>query len=245
MQIDIITIFPEMFPGVLGASILKRAQTSGRLCVRVHDLRDYTHDKHRKVDDRPYGGGPGMVLRPEPIIEAVEALRRSCRHRRRASANTCQVVLMSPQGTPLSTAAAQELARMSHLILLCGRYEGVDERVKRSVVDREVSIGDYVLTGGELPAMVLIDCVARFVPGVIGHKQATAEESFTNGWLEYPHYTRPLVFRGMWVPEVLRSGDHRRIARWRKLQSVAHTMAVRPDLITTSKRSARSAQSRG
>jgi tRNA (guanine37-N1)-methyltransferase len=225
MQIDVLTIFPEMFPGVLGASILKRAQESGRLRVAVHDLRDWSHDKHRKVDDRPYGGGPGMIMRVEPMCEAVETLKRGC-----AAHQRCQTVLMSPQGQRCSPALAQELARVEHLLLICGHYEGVDERVK-ALVDRVVSIGDYVLTGGELPAMVLIDCVARFVPGVLGHAQATEEESFAAGWLEYPQYTRPPVFRGLAVPEVLLSGDHERIARWRQEQAVARTLANRPDLL--------------
>jgi tRNA (guanine37-N1)-methyltransferase len=225
MLIDVVTIFPKMFPGVLGESILRRAQESGRLRIRVHDLRAYTHDKHRSVDDRPYGGGPGMVMRVEPLFEAVEDLRRGCRPHRR-----CQTVLLSPQGEPLSPRVAQGLSELDHLIVLCGHYEGVDERVRQGLADRAVSIGDYVLTGGELPAMVMIDCLARYVPGVIGHAQATAEESFAEGWLEYPQYTRPPVYRGMAVPEILLSGDHPQIARWRKLQAVARTMALRPDL---------------
>ena len=226
MQVDVLTIFPEMFPGVLGASMLKRAQESGRIRVAVHDLRDWSRDKHRKVDDRPYGGGPGMIMRVEPIAEALEALRQQCAGHR----GGCQTILMSPQGERCSTALAQELARAEHLILVCGRYEGVDERVK-TLVGRSVSIGDYVLTGGELPAMVLIDCAARYVPGVIGHAQATEEESFAAGWLEYPQYTRPPVFRDMAVPDILLSGDHEQIAKWRKDQSVARTVAHRPDLV--------------
>ena len=227
MQIDIITIFPEMFPAVLGASMIKRAQESGRLRLAVHNLRDYTHDRHRSVDDRPYGGGPGMVTRVEPIFEAVDAIKRASCGRHQG----CQTILMSPQGERCSPALAQELARVEHLILLCGHYEGVDERVKQALADRAISIGDYVLTGGELPAMVLIDCLARFIPGVIGHAQATQEESFADGWLEYPQYTRPPVFRDMAVPDVLLSGDHEQIAAWRKLQSVARTLSSRPDLI--------------
>lgn len=227
MQIDVITIFPAMFPAILGTSILKRAQESGRLRVTMHDLRNYTHDKHRSVDDRPYGGGPGMVMRVEPIFEAVEDIRRrSC-----ASHTRCSTLLMSPQGEPLSSPVAEQLAAIEHLILICGHYEGVDERVRDALADRSISIGDYVLTGGELPALVLIDCVARFIPGIIGHPQATDEESFKHGWLEYPQYTRPAVFRTMAVPEILVSGDHERVAEWRKLQSVAKTVASRPDLI--------------
>jgi tRNA (guanine37-N1)-methyltransferase len=226
MQIDIITIFPEMFAPVLGASLIKRAVQAGLLRIRVHDLRDYTSDPHRKVDDRPYGGGPGMVLMPQPIFAAVEDVRRDCS----AHAGRCEVVLMTPQGESLSTPLAQQLAITPHLVLLCGHYEGIDERVK-VLVTRSVSIGDYVLTGGELPAMVLVDCVARYVPGVIGHAQATEEESFAEGWLEYPQYTRPASFRELEVPEVLLSGDHGRIAQWRKWQAMSRTLAQRPDLM--------------
>ncbi len=232
MQIDVVTIFPEMFPGVLGASMIKRAQERGVLKIKVRDLRKHTHDRRRTVDDRPYGGGPGMVMKPEPIFEAVQAIRRRCRHARRRG-SSCRTLLLSPQGERLSSSLAQRLAKAEHLILVCGHYEGVDERVKLSLVDQAVSIGDYVLTGGELPAMVLIDCLARFIPGVIGHDQAMAEESFADGWLEYPQYTRPPVFRKMTVPNVLLSGNHERIARWRKLQSVARTLASRPDLVKT------------
>ena len=235
MEIDVVTIFPEMFPPVLGASILKRAQARGRLAIRVHDLRRYAHDRRRTVDDRPYGGGPGMVMKVEPIAEALEDVQqRQCRTRARTARRghaRCQRILLSPQGAPLSSALAQDLARARHLILICGHYEGVDERVRIALADRSVSIGDYVLTGGELPAMVLIDCVARFIPFVIGHADATKEESFAAGWLEYPQYTRPPVFRGLTVPDVLLSGNHAQVARWRKGQSVARTAAARPDLV--------------
>ena len=228
MRIDVVTIFPEMFQAVLGASMLKRAQEQGLLRVVLRDLRTHTHDRHRSVDDRPYGGGPGMVMKPEPLVEAVEAIRNECGH---APGNPgCRVVLLSPQGDRLTNAAAKDLAASTHLILLCGHYEGVDERVKELIVDQSVSIGDNILTGGELPAMVLIDCLARFLPGVIGHAEATVEESFADGWLEYAQYTRPPVFRERAVPEVLLSGDHERIAQWRKLQSVARTLVNRPDL---------------
>jgi len=219
MKIDVITIFPKMFDAVLGESMIKRAQEKGVLQIALHNLRDYTHDRHRSVDDRPYGGGPGMVMRPEPVFEAVEAIKTA----------NCRTVLMSPQGERLSTPMAQRLSAVERLILICGHYEGVDERVK-TLVDESVSIGDYVLTGGELPAMVLIDAVARFLPGVIGHAQAAAEDSFAAGWLEHPQYTRPPVFRGMAVPDILLSGDHKQVAHWRKLQSVAKTMQLRPDL---------------
>jgi tRNA (guanine37-N1)-methyltransferase len=242
MHIDVVTIFPEMFPGVLGASMLKRAQEAGLLRCAVHDLRDYSRDKHRKVDGRPYGGGPGMIMQPEPMFEAVDAIKRGCAahspslraasraQSRDRSHRGCRTILLSPKGEPLSPALSERLARLPHLILLCGHYEGVDERVRIGLADEAVSIGDYVLTGGELPALVLIDSVCRFIPGVLGHARATDEESFQAGWLEYPQYTRPPVFRGMAVPDVLLSGDHERIAQWRKLQSVAQTMASRPDL---------------
>ena len=228
MQIDLITIFPSMVEPVLGESILKRARQQGLVQLQVHDLRDYTRDRHRSVDDRPYGGGPGMVMRPEPIVEAVERLRQACGHER--SESRCQVLLMSPQGERFSSQLATSLALLNHLTIICGHYEGVDERVKDLVVDRSISIGDYVLTGGELPAMVVIDGLCRYIPGVIGHAEATREESFAEGWLEYPQYTRPPIYRDRAVPDVLLSGDHERIAQWRKVQSVARTLADRPDL---------------
>jgi len=230
MKVDIVTIFPEMFPGVLGASILQRAQEQGRVRIAVHDLRRYTHDKRRTVDDRPYGGGPGMVMKPEPIFKAVEDLSESCADHAAGRAG-CQTILMSPQGERLSPAIAKHLASAAHLLVLCGRYEGVDERVRQALVHRSISIGDYVLTGGELPAMVLVDCLARFIPGVIGNAQATAEESFSDGQLEYPQYTRPPIYRNMPVPQILRTGNHQAVARWRKLQSTERTLAHRPDLI--------------
>ena len=235
-----------MFPGVLGASILKRAQQAGRLTVAVHDLRDYTHDSRRTVDDRPYGGGPGMIMRVEPIVEAAEAIKRGCaahasssgaasraKPRDATHGGVCRTILMSPQGQPLTSTLAKQLAGLRHLVVICGHYEGVDERVKLALVDQSISIGDYVLTGGELPALVLIDAVARFISGVIGHAQAAEDDSFAAGWLEHPQYTRPPLFRGLAVPEVLLSGDHRRIAWWRKLQSVARTLTARPDLVRT------------
>ena len=241
--IDVLTIFPEMFPAVLGASILGRAQAAGHLQVRVHHLRDYTHDRHRSVDDRPYGGGPGMVMRVEPIFEAVEAIRQGCGRPLGAKhpacggkpGTVCETILLSPQGEPLSSPRAQQLAGAGHLIIICGHYEGVDERVREQLVTRSISIGDYILTGGELPAMVLIDCLARFIPDVIGHEQATEEESFVAGLLEYPQYTRPPVFREMAVPEVLLSGDHERVAAWRTQQSMARTKLLRPDLLNPAK----------
>ena len=235
MRIDVVTIFPEMFAPVLGASILKRAEEQG--CVRyvVHNLRDFTSDKRRTVDDRPYGGGPGMVMKPEPIFAAVEAIERIC-HGPTQPRTGCQIMLTAAQGERLSQPLAQQLSRLEHLVIICGHYEGVDERIRSGLADRSVSIGDYVLTGGELPAMVLLDAVVRLVPGAIGHAEATVEESFSAGWLEYPQYTRPASYRGMDVPAVLRSGDHERISVWRKLQSMARTFSHRPDLVALAER---------
>jgi tRNA (guanine37-N1)-methyltransferase len=220
MKIDVLTLFPGMFAGPLDESILKRARDSGQLTLSIHNLRDYTHDRHRTVDDRPFGGGPGMLLKPEPIFEAVEALSQA--HTR--------VVLMSPAGQPLTQSVAQELAAREHLLLICGSYEGVDERVREALVDDEISIGDYVLTNGALPAMVVIDVVSRLIPGVLGDEDSAAEESFSAGLLEYPHYTRPAEFRGMKVPEVLLSGHHAAIEKWRAEQSKERTRRRRPDL---------------
>lgn len=231
MRIDVLTIFPEMFPPVLGVSMLQRAQAQRLVEIGIHNLRDYTHDKHRTVDDRPYGGGPGMIMKPEPIFEAVEDIKRkTCRSHAEVPAARCETILMSPAGETLTSARAQQLASVAHALLICGHYEGVDERVK-TLITRSLSIGDYVLTGGELPAMVVIDAIARFIPGVIGHDQATEEESFMTGLLEYPQYTRPPVFRGLKVPDVLLSGDHERIAKWRAQQSVEGTALSRPDLM--------------
>ncbi len=222
LKIDVITIFPRMLEGFLGESMLKRAARSGRVQFRTINLRDFTTDVHRTTDDRPYGGGPGMVMKPEPIFAAVESVRRK----------RSRVILMTPQGRPFSQKAAEELAGESHLIFVCGHYEGVDERVREALVDDEISIGDYVLTNGALPSAVVIDAVVRLLPGVLGNEGATREESFSEGQLEYPQYTRPAEFRGMKVPEVLVSGDHPQIARWRKAQSLERTRERRPDLTT-------------
>ena len=224
MQIDVLTIFPEMFPPVLGTSILSRAVSKKAARIRVHDLRDWSNDKHRKVDDRPYGGGPGMVMRAEPFFRAVESLKKK--------KGTPHVILLSPQGKKLTQRKAQALAGKPWLILLCGHYEGVDERVRTGLAGEELSVGDYVLTCGELPAMVLIDSVVRLLPGVLGDDQSAVEESFNDSLLEYPHYTRPAEFRGMRVPDVLLSGDAVRIAEWRRLQALRRTRAERPDLMS-------------
>jgi tRNA (guanine37-N1)-methyltransferase len=220
MKIDVLTLFPGMFAGPLDESIVKRARDSGQLDLRIHDLRDYTHDKHRTVDDRPFGGGPGMLLKPEPVFEAVEALGDADTH----------VVLLTPAGRPFRQAVARELVARRHLLLICGSYEGVDERVRDALVDEELTIGDYVLTNGALPAMVVIDAVSRLIPGVLGAEDSAVDESFSNGLLEYPHYTRPAEFRGMKVPEVLLSGHHADIERWRREQSKRRTHERRPDL---------------
>jgi tRNA (guanine37-N1)-methyltransferase len=223
VKIDVLTLFPAMFAGPLDESIIKRARETGLLDLKIHQLRDYTHDRHKTVDDRPFGGGPGMLLKPEPIFEAVEALARP--HTR--------VILLSPAGRPFNQAIARELARQDDLLLVTGHYEGFDERVREQLADDELSIGDYVLTNGALPAMVVIDAVARLLPGVLGDDESATEESFSPGvpGLEYPQYTRPAEFRGMKVPEILLSGNHAEIARWRADQARQRTKERRPDLL--------------
>ena len=222
MRFDVITIFPEMFEPVLNGSISKRPREKKKITVRVHDLRAYTKDKHKKVDDRPFGGGPGMVMTPQPFFDAVKKIKG----RRKA-----KVILMSPSGKRLTQKFVRDLVKQKNLILLCGHYEGVDERVREKIVDESVSIGDYVLTGGEIPAMVLIDCLARLIPGVLGKEASLEDESFEDGLLEYPHYTRPANFRGIKVPDVLLSGNHSAINKWRKEQARQVTRRNRPDLI--------------
>lgn len=224
MRIDILTLFPEMFRGPFDVSIIKRARERGLLDLYIHNIRDFLTDRHKVVDDYPYGGGAGMVMKPEPLFIATEAVLAMAAERGR-------IVLMSPQGRLLTHRVVQELAREARLILLCGHYEGVDERVVEHLVDDEISIGDYVLSGGELPAMVIVDAVTRLAPGVIGSPESLAEESHADGLLEYPHYTRPAVFRGWSVPEVLLSGNHAAIARWRREQRIIRTAKRRPDLL--------------
>ena len=221
MKIDVLTLFPGMFPGPLDESIIKRACESGRLRLGIHDLRDYTHDRHRTVDDRPFGGGPGMLMKPEPLFEAVEELR----------GETARVILTSPAGRPFRQEIARELAGEKHVLLICGSYEGFDERVRQSLADDEISIGDYVLTNGALPAMVIVDAVTRLLPGVLGDDESSQDESFCGCLLEYPQYTRPAEFRGMNVPEVLLSGDHAAIEKWRREQATVQTRQRRPDLL--------------
>jgi len=225
---DIVTIFPSMIEAALAEGVVGRAVERRLLDVVIHDLRNFTTDRHRSVDDVPYGGGPGMVMKPEPIFKALDAIDA----RRGLLQGNATVLLMSPQGTRLTQAGAEALSRKEHVVLLCGRYEGVDERV-RSRVDEEVSIGDYVLSGGELPALVVIDAVARFVPGVVGDDQSVAEDSFSRGLLDFPHYTRPAAVGSERVPEVLMSGNHAEIRRWRKRESIARTLARRPELLET------------
>ena len=222
MRFDIITIFPEMFASVFSGGIIKKALERGMVTIAVHDLRDYTEDKHRQVDDRPFGGLEGMVLKPEPIFRAVEAVREDAASR---------VYLLSPQGRRLDAALAEELASQRQVVLVCGRYEGVDERVVDHLVDGEISIGDYVLSGGELAAAVVVDAAARFVPGVVGKKDSVKNESFAGGILDFPQYTRPREFRGLKVPQVLFSGDHKRIERWRRKKALEKTIRLRPDLV--------------
>lgn len=226
MKIDILTLFPEAFGSFLSHSIMKRAQEAGRANIRTVDLRGYTHDRHRTCDDRPFGGGPGMVLKPEPIFEALEDL-----FGKKKPSKKTRVIHLTPQGRPFSQREAKKLAGYERLVFLCGHYEGVDERVVERWVTDEVSIGDYVLTQGELPAMVVIDTVVRLLPGVLGNEGSKAFESFTGNLLEYPQYTRPAVYRGLKVPEVLLSGDHKKIADWRHKQALLRTKKKRPDLL--------------
>ncbi|MFA5096433.1 MAG: tRNA (guanosine(37)-N1)-methyltransferase TrmD [Candidatus Omnitrophota bacterium] len=225
MRIDIITIFPGMFEPVLNESIMRRARKKRKVGIHIHDLRDYTEDKHRKVDDRVFGGGSGMLMRPEPIFKAVKDILGAGQKLK------TKVILLTPQGKTLTQAIAKKLSAFKHLILICGHYEGVDERVRKKLVDEEISIGDYVLTGGELPAMVLVDSVVRLIPGVLGDKNSLNFESFEGNLLEHPHYTRPANFRKMQVPEVLLSGDHRKIEAWRKKEALKRTLKRRPDLL--------------
>ncbi|MCY3569782.1 MAG: tRNA (guanosine(37)-N1)-methyltransferase TrmD [Chloroflexi bacterium] len=224
MRIDVITIFPPLLAGAFEHSIIKRARDRRIVELQVHDLRDYTDDRHRTVDDYPYGGGAGMVMKPEPWFRAVETLR--------SQDNPGHAVLLTPQGQRLDQALARRLAREDRLIILCGRYEGVDERVREHLVDEEISIGDYVLSGGEPAAVVLVDALVRLQPGALGSPQSTVEESFSAGLLEYPQYTRPPEFRGWRVPDILLSGDHGAVERWRRERQIERTRARRPDLMS-------------
>jgi tRNA (guanine37-N1)-methyltransferase len=222
MQIDLLTLFPEFFASPLSQSMLNRAQEQGALSVRVLNLRDYIEDRHQVADDRPFGGGPGMVMKIEPLVTAIR--------RGRAEDPAVRVILLSPAGEVFSQDRARELAGSPHLLLICGHYEGVDDRI-RYYIDGMLSMGDYILTGGEIPALAVLDALARLLPGVLGGAGATQEESFEDGLLEYPHYTRPRVFEGHEVPPVLLAGDHSRIARWRRQEALRRTLAIRPDLL--------------
>ncbi len=224
MRIDILTLFPEMFDCVLSASMLGRAQANGLIDIRVHNIRNYTDNKHRKADDYPFGGGAGLVMMAQPIYDCMDAVLEGGSARR---------ILMTPRGRTLNQKIAKELSAEDRLVLLCGHYEGVDERVM-NIIDDEISVGDYVLTGGELPAMLLVDCVSRLIPGVLGSEESAADESFSEDLLEYPQYTRPASFRGMDVPEVLLNGHHAKIQAWRQEQARLKTALNRPDLLTES-----------
>ena len=243
MIIDILTLFPKMFDAVLGESILKRAQKKGLAGIKVHNLRDWTSDAHRTADDKPFGGGAGMVMKVEPVWRALKnlgvsrlagwpvgRLNRQTGKQANRPTKTIKVILLTPQGRKLKQDIIKEIAKEKHLILICGHYEGVDERV-RELADEEISIGDYVLTCGELPAMVLIDSIVRLIPGVLGHSESAKFESFENGMLEYPQYTRPAEFKGRKAPEVLLGGDHKRIEEWRKAEALKRTIERRPDLV--------------
>ena len=225
MHFDVFTLLPDAFSPYLQASILQKATERGLLEFRVHNIRDYTHDRHHTTDDTPYGGGGGMVMKPEPVFEAIESVL--------GIPPACPVILLTPQGRVFNQKIALELAKQPQIALLCGRYEGIDERIREHLVTDEISIGDYVLTGGELPALILIDAISRLLPGVLGDPDGAMDDSHASGLLEYPHYTRPPEFRGWGVPETLLSGDHAKIEKWRREQSLLRTLAKRPDLLDT------------
>lgn len=229
LRFDIISIFPGMFESPFGDSIIERACGKGLLDIQVHDLRDYTLNKHRKVDDTPFGGGVGMVMNVEPIARALETIKKDV--------PKAKTILLSPGGSPFNQKKASELSSQENLILICGRYEGVDERIRLHFVDEEISIGDYILTGGEIPAMVLVEAVSRLIPGVLGDSESIVEESFSDGMLEYPQYTRPRDYKGFKVPDVLVSGDPKKIRAWQKTEALKKTESVRPDLLEKNKRS--------
>lgn len=222
MKIDYLTLFPEMFDGVLNHSILKRAQDKNIIEVNTVNFRDYAENKHNQVDDYPYGGGQGMVLKPEPVFNAMKDLKHT---------NKTRVILMCPQGRPFSQAIAEELSEAEHIVFICGHYEGYDERIRENLVTDEISMGDYVLTGGELPAMTMTDAIVRLIPGVLGNEQSHQDDSFSDGLLEFPQYTRPREYKGMTVPDVLLSGNHANIEKWRHEQKLIRTLHKRPDLL--------------
>ena len=236
MQFEVFTLLPEVFSPYLESSILQRARQRRLVSVNVHNIRDYTHDKHHMTDDTPYGGGGGMVMKPEPVFEAIEAVLGMDAYQIQSRNGAplkpvCPIIMLTPQGRVFTQAIADELSRHEKIVLLCGRYEGMDERIREHLVTDEISIGDYVLTGGELPALTLIDAVSRLIPGVLGDPEGAIDNSHATGLLEYPHYTRPPDFRGWKVPEILLSGDHGKIEQWRREQSLLRTLARRPDLL--------------
>lgn len=221
MLIDILSLFPEYFRGPFDVSMLMRAQDKGLIEIRYTDIRDFSEDRHQKVDDRPFGGGPGMVMKPDPVVKAIRSVRKTRSY----------VVYLSPQGSVLTAAKCEQLAQMDHLVLLCGHYEGIDERAIQIAVDEEISIGDYVLTNGCAAAIVVVDALSRFIPGVIGHPDAVREDSFQNGIFDAPHFTRPEVFEGLEVPAVLRGGNHAEIQKWRETEALKKTSRIRPELV--------------
>ncbi len=230
MRFEVFTLLPEVFPPYLESSILQRARQRGLIDVRVHNIRDYTHDRHHTTDDTPYGGGGGMVMKPEPVFEAIESV---------LGQEPVPVILLTPQGRVFTQRVAEELSHHEHIALLCGRYEGVDERIREHLVTDEISVGDYVLTGGELPALLIIDAVSRLLPGVLGDPTGADDDSHAMGLLEYPHYTKPPEFRGWKVPEILTSGNHARIDEWRREQALTRTFQRRPDMLARADLSAK------
>jgi len=224
LKIDIVTIFPNIFEPVLEESILKRAQQKNKVKITIYNLRDYSDDPHRKVDDRPFGGGPGMVIRPEPMFNVIERIKKK--------SPEAKTILLTPQGAKFEQREAKRLSKEKHLILICGHYEGIDERIREELVDEEISIGDYILTGGELPALIVVDAIIRLMPGVLGHEDSAQCDTFQDNLLEHPQYTRPADYKGMKVPKVLLSGNHKLIKEWRKKQSLLRTEKKRPDLIS-------------
>jgi len=231
MQFEVFTLLPEVFPPYLESSILQRARQQGLIDVRVYNIRDYSHDKHHTTDDTPYGGGGGMVMKPEPIFEAVESVLGFAWPHASRQPTPVPIILLTPQGRVFTQRVAEELSRNEKIALICGRYEGVDERIREHLVTDEISIGDYVLTGGELPALIIIDAVTRLIPGALGDPTAAEDDSHSMGLLEYPHYTRPPEFRGWKVPEILLSGDHGKIEQWRREQALLRTLERRSDLL--------------
>jgi tRNA (guanine37-N1)-methyltransferase len=225
MIVDILTLFPKMFKGPLTESIIKKAQEKKIISINIHNLRNFTTDRHKTCDDRPYGGGAGMVMKPEPIFKAVEHIQNNSKNHVKS-----KIILLSPQGKTFKQKTAKKLSKDKHLILVCGHYEGFDERIKK-LSHTEISIGDYILTGGELAAMVILDAIARLIPGVVGNSQSVSEESFNNNLLDYPHYTRPAIYKNMSVPEILKSGNHQQIKKWREEKRLKKTLQKRPDLL--------------